>query len=97
MDTILGIVAKLTGQQLIFLNLYRSGWFHRAGKPNTLNRHAGDCYTTRKQALADIEPITHYIATVAVLYRDPEGLLKCNDGNSKPVPLHVTRKVRAGS
>lgn len=92
MDAILGMVAWVTGHQLIFINLYRSGWFHRVGKPNTLDRHAGDCYTSRALALADIEPRSHYVATVAVLYRDPDGKLKCNRADSKPVPLSVSRR-----
>lgn len=86
------LIARLTGRRVIYMNLYKSGWFHRCGKPLTLDRHAGDCYTSRAQALADIDPPSHYITTVAVLYRDPDNTLRCNGADSQPVPIAVTRK-----
>ena len=74
-----------------YMNIYRSGWFHREGKPNTLDRHAGDLYDSREQALADIDPPSHYIATVPVQWEDPEDIV-ANPAASVPVALSVSRK-----
>jgi hypothetical protein len=75
-------VAKIKG----FLNVYRSGHFHRAEKPTAFNRHAGDFYATFEDAFADIDPVSHYIDTVAVEWEDEEGLC-ANCQSSIPVPL----------
>jgi hypothetical protein len=74
-----------------FLNIYRSGWFHREGKPGMFDRHPGDIYGTEAAALADIEPKSHYIATVPVSWEDPQDV-KINAADSTPVPINVSRK-----
>lgn len=76
--------------KVMWMNVYRSGWFHRAGKPSTIDRHAGDFYETREQAMADIDPPSHYITTVPFTYVDPEDV-HANAADSTPVPLAVTR------
>jgi hypothetical protein len=73
-----------------FMNVYRSGYFHRSNKPHTCNRHAGDFYLSREAALADIDPPSHYIDTVPISWDDPE-VLVCNPSDSKPIPLSQTR------
>lgn len=37
-----------------YANVYRSGYFHRKGKPNMYDRHFGDIYPDREAALADL-------------------------------------------
>lgn len=78
----------------VYMNIYKSGWFHRAGKPLTLDRHAGDLYDSYAQAIADIEPASHYIATVPVVYEDVEDI-KANPADSVPIPLNVSRRLFA--
>lgn len=74
-----------------FVNIYRSGWFHREGKPLTLDRHTGDIYDSYEQAIKDIDPPSHYIATVGISWVDPENV-KPNPADSVPTPLSVSRK-----
>lgn len=74
-----------------WMNVYRSGFFHREGKPNTLDRHAGDLYDSEAEALRQIFPKSHYIATVPVEWDDPEDI-KPNPPSSIPVPLSVSRR-----
>ncbi len=73
-----------------WMNVYRSGWFHREGKPDTLNRHAGDLYTDYDHAIRDIDPVSHYIATVPVQWDEPTVQVE-NAPDSVPVPLSVSR------
>lgn len=61
---------KITG----YINLYRSGWFHRQGKPGAFDLHAGDVYPTLESALRDIEPRTHYLATVPVCWQSDQDM-----------------------
>lgn len=75
-----------------FLNVYRSGYFHRTNKPHTCNRHAGDFYLSKDAAIADIDPQSHYITTVPISWEDPEALI-CNPPDSQPIPLSQTRKL----
>jgi hypothetical protein len=77
-----------------FMNIYRSGYFHREGKPDTMNRHAGDIYDSREQAVKDINPPSHYIATVPVQWDDPEDVVP-NSPDSVPVSLSVSRRKYA--
>lgn len=66
-----------------FMNIYRSGFFHRAGKPSAFDRHAGDMYATREAALADINPASHYVDTVPVSWQEP-AYIEVNPANSIP-------------
>jgi hypothetical protein len=74
-----------------FLNIYRSGWFHRANKPNGFDRHSGDIYLTKEAAIAEIDPISHYIDTIPVEWEDYE-VVEVNPADAVPVPLSVSRK-----
>ncbi len=75
-----------------WMNVYRSGVFHRTGKPGAADRHPGDFYPTRELAEKDIELRTHFICTCPVEWEDFE-VVTANDLDSKPVPLSVTRKL----
>jgi hypothetical protein len=79
-----------------YMNIYRSGWFHRMGKPNTYDRHAGDVYATEKEAKQNIEPRSHYIDTVQVSWYEPS-TLQLNDPWSEPTPLSHSRKQEAAN
>jgi hypothetical protein len=83
---------KTTG----YINLYRSGWFHRQGKPGAFNLHAGDVYPTLESARRDIEPRTHYLATVPVCWQADQEMTP-NPGNSTPIPLSVSRAAFQGA
>lgn len=74
-----------------FVNIYRAGWFHRKGKPGNLDRHTGDIYDTREEALDHIDPPSHYIATVGISWVDPEDV-KPNPPDSVPVPIRESRR-----
>jgi len=74
-----------------WMNIYRSGHFHRAGKPCMFDRHPGDLYPTEEAARADIEPLELYIDTVPVEWNDPEKV-QANPPDSQPIPLWKTRK-----
>lgn len=74
-----------------YMNIYRSGYFHRENKPGMLNRHAGDIYTDREEAVKQIFPRSHYICTVSVEWEDSEDCV-VNPLNSIPVPLNLSRK-----
>lgn len=74
-----------------FVNIYRSGWFHRKGKPNTLDRHTGDIYDSLEQAIKEINPASHYIATVGISWVDEENV-QPNPPDSVPVPISETRR-----
>lgn len=82
-------MAQISG----FMNVYRSGWFHRLAKPGTCDRHGGDLYLSEAAAKADIHPLTHYIATIPVSWEDPE-TLSCNPQESKPIPLSQSRSLQ---
>ena len=77
---------RITG----YINLYRSGWFHRQGKPGAFDLHAGDVYPTLESAERDIEPRTHYLATVPVCWQSDQAVAP-NPTTSLPVPLAVSR------
>lgn len=53
-----------------YVNIYRSGLYHRAGKPGAYDRHPGDIYPTEAAAVADIRPRSHYIATCPVAWEE---------------------------
>ncbi|NDZ17557.1 hypothetical protein C7T35_23115 [Variovorax sp. WS11] len=83
---------KITG----YINLYRSGWFHRQGKPSAFDLHAGDVYPTLESAQRDIEPRTHYLATVPVRWQSDQDMAP-NPADSVPVPLSVSRAAFQGT
>lgn len=73
-----------------FMNVYRSGHFHRAGKADCYDRHAGDIYPTREAAVRDIDPPSHYIDTIEIAWEEKK-LPNINGSDSVPVPLNKTR------
>ncbi len=74
-----------------WMNIYRSGYFHREGKPLTLDCHAGDFYDSEERAKAEIDPPSHYIATVSFEWDDVDGITE-NPADSVPVSIGVSRK-----
>lgn len=75
-----------------WMNIYCQGYYHRTGKPQTLNCHPGDLYDTEDEARADIDPAAPYIGTVGFEWDAPDNIEVYPDG-SAPVPLSVTRKA----
>lgn len=72
-------------------NIYRSGYYHRCGKPGMYDRHPGDLYPTRKAAEADVDPPAQYVATVKVVwYEDKQPHVNC--AQSVPVPIAESRR-----
>lgn len=78
-------------KQLGFINIYRSGFFHREGKPGMFNRHPGDIYPTREAAMVDIHPSSHYIDTIPIEWEE-EVRVALNAQDSTPIPLSYSRK-----
>ena len=76
-----------------FINIYRSGHFHRVGKPGMYDRHPGDIYATYEQAVADIDPKHLYITTIPVVWYEANEP-HCNATTSTPVPLKDSRRVQ---
>ena len=76
-----------------WINLYRSGYFHRCGKPAVCERHAGDVYLDEAAARRDIDPPELYVATVPIEWDDPDDCVRANAEDSTPVPLRETRKA----
>lgn len=77
-----------------WVNIYRAGYYHRAGKPNSYDRHPGDLYPTRRAALDDIEPAHLYVATVPVSWFE-NFQPHTNAADSKPVPVASSRRILA--
>lgn len=79
-----------------YVNLYRSGNFHRANKPGQFNVHPGDLYPTRSAAIADIYPLDLHFATVMVLVPDSVALDMGppNLPDSEPIPLDDTQAIK---
>ena len=75
---------------MYWMNVYKVGVYHRAGKPEACDRHGGDIYASREIALRHIEYGSHYICTVAVPYIG-EGEINFYPKDSQAVPLHSTR------
>jgi hypothetical protein len=74
-------------------NIYRSGHFHRCGKPGMFDRHPGDLYASRAAAMADVDQAAKhlYVATTRVVwYEDKQPHVNC--ATSVPVPLATTRR-----
>lgn len=78
-------------KRISYMNIYHQGYYHRTGKPSTLNAHPGDLYDTREEAVADIDPNAPYIATVGFEWDAPDGI-EAHPQGSQPVPLSMTRK-----
>src|SRR4051812_46505505 len=75
-----------------FINVYHSGVFHRVGKPGTIDRHVGDIYLTVEEAMANIDPPSHYITTAPVFWMEEETHdFTPNPADSVPVPISITR------
>lgn len=55
-----------------YLNIYKSGRYHRAGKPGAYDRHGGDIYARLDDAIAAIDPPEYYITTIPVVWTDAE-------------------------
>lgn len=78
---------------VLWMNLYRQGWYHRAGKPGTMNVHPGDLYPSEAAAKADIDHLAPYIDTVS--FEVPAGLvpsLAVYPQESEPTGLAKTRE-----
>ena len=75
-----------------WMNVYRTGWFHRSGKPAVVDRHAGDLYASKTKAEEQIDPVEGFIATVPVQWTDEPGL-KPNADDSIPTPLGTSRAL----
>lgn len=90
------ILCALTGKVRVtgWMNIYRSGYYHRAGKPNMYDRHPGDLYPTRAAALAEIQPKHLYVSTVPVSWWE-DYLPHVNSASSAPVPVVASRRVLA--
>lgn len=69
------MIRRYTG----FINIYRSGAWHKPGKPGAFDRHGGDVYATLGEAYDAVDPVSHYVATVAVEW-DDDSTLKVNPG-----------------
>lgn len=79
--------------QVAYVNLYLSGYYHRAGKPGQFNVHPGDLYPTAVQAINDIDPDAPYVGTVEVLIPASLDIGRTNAEDSTPIPLGKTRAV----
>lgn len=90
------LIAWFSGKTRVtgWMNIYRAGYYHRAGKPNMYDRHPGDCYPTRELAVADIDPPHLYVATVRVTWWE-ERQPHTNAANSVPVPVAYSRRILA--
>lgn len=75
-----------------YLNIYRNGFFHRAGKPGNMDRQSGDIYETYEEAIAHIDPPSHYIDTVPLTWQDVEVVRK-NPADSVPISIRDSRKA----
>lgn len=74
-----------------YINLYESGYYHRKGKPGTLDVYAADVYATAQQAMQMAEPGRGYIGTVPLVWLDSKDRV-ANPPDSQPIPLRETRK-----
>lgn len=86
---------------VIYINLYKQGHYHRAGKPGTLSFHPGDAYSTLTAAQNDIDRDAPFIGTVPVIVSqrmlDEHALsLTPYPADSQPRPLRETRRRSSG-
>lgn len=82
-------------KQTLYINLYRAGWWHKQGKPNTTNLHAGDVYTTEALALENADPDKGYVTT-APFEVDFPGAVLANGPQSVPMSLSISRSLFLG-
>jgi hypothetical protein len=87
-------IAYEAGQHVrLYMNLYKAGWFHRLGKPGTVDLHPGDFYLSAEKAQADVDRPELYVGTVGFDFIVPEGMMLVeNAADSEPVPLSVSRR-----
>ena len=78
-----------------WMNMYAQGYYHRVGKPGTLNLHPGDLYETEEEALADVDKNAPYLCTVSVGL--PHGLIGVFSypEDSVPTDLEFTKQAFA--
>lgn len=74
---------------VVYVNLYKQGFYHRAGKPSTLSIHPGDMYPSREAAVADINLDAPYVGTVPVMLGNIPFFVYGE--NSAPTPLRESR------
>jgi hypothetical protein len=90
--------------QTVWLNVYRSGYYHRAGKPTATNLHGGDLYVSYADATAAIQHDRGYITTVSFqmpvpadthIYRNPENSVpRERGGEDRVLPTFVPSGTR---
>lgn len=73
-----------------YINLYESGYYHRKGKPGTLDVYAADVYGSYRDALEHAEKTRGYIGTIPIVWLD-HSERPANAGDSQPIPLRETR------
>ena len=80
-----------------FINIYKSGHYHRQGKPGAYDRHPGDIYPTYEAAVGDIDQaaVHLYVGTAPVTWIETDDGLTVNPPDSEPVPIRQTRKLYA--
>jgi hypothetical protein len=74
-----------------YMNLYRSGFYHRKGKAGACDAHGGDVYLDYADAVAQAEPDRGYFATIPIQW-DAEDPIARNPDDSVPIPISVSRK-----
>lgn len=57
-----------------WINVYESGYYHRAGKPGAFDRHAGDIYADKDVAMREVDPVELYIDTVPVFWTEQHSI-----------------------
>jgi hypothetical protein len=65
-----------------WINIYRSGLYHVAGKPGAYDRHGGDIYPTKDLALKHMDDNQFYVTTISISWYDT-GLLTSNKDGDK--------------
>lgn len=61
-----------------WINIYKAGYWHKPGKVDAFDRHAGDIYPSKEAAHEHIERPDLYVDTVLVEWTDPEGMPQPN-------------------
>lgn len=78
---------------MAFINVYKSGYYHRMGKPNQFNCHPGDLYPTHAAAFADVDPAAAHLFLGTFFVAIPWDVLgQVNAEDSVPVPLSVSKR-----
>lgn len=81
--------------KIAYINLYKSGFFHRANKPEQFNVHPGDLYPTAEAAMRDVHPKDLWVGTVPVhVPTELQHVLgTSNPYNAIPIPLEETKQA----